>query len=85
MQIIVVKKEKLYKFPFPNAYVQSFWVQDKDEYDNVRELIMLEKDGNSWQLVSNEECKIVDNNTEMPKVTVALISFICLKYMIKML
>ena len=63
MQIIVIKKEKLYKYPFPNEFISTFWIQDKDEYDNIRELIMLEKDGNSWQLVSNENCKIVDNNT----------------------
>ena len=79
MQIIVVKKEKLYKYPFPNTYVQTFWVQDRDEYDNTRELIMLEKEGNSWQLVSNEDCKIIDNNTEVPKVTVALNKFYLLK------
>ena len=41
MQIIVVKKEKLYKYPFPNTYVQTFWVQDKDEYDNIQKRIAL--------------------------------------------
>ena len=79
MQIIVVKKEKLYKYPFPNAYVQTFWVQDKDEYDNIRELVMLEREGNTWQLVSNEDCKIVENNAEVPKATVVLNKFYLLK------
>ena len=79
MQIIVVKKEKLFKYPFPNEYITSFWIQDKDEFNNVRELIMLEKEGNTWQLVSNEKCKIVDNNTELPKVTIVLNKFYLLK------
>ena len=79
MQIIVIKKEKLYKYPFPNAYIQTFWLQDKDEYDNIRELIMIEKNGNSWQLVSNENCKIVENNVEVPKSVIAVNKFYLLK------
>ena len=79
MQIIVIKKEKLYKYPFPNAYVQTFWIQDKDEYDNIRDLLMIERDGNSWKLVSNEDCKIVENNSEVPKASIVLNKFYLLK------
>ena len=57
MQIIVIKKEKLYKYPFPNEYISNYWVQDKDEFDNERDLIMLEKSESSWLLVSNDSLK----------------------------
>ena len=79
MQITVVKKEKLFKYPFPNEFISTFWVQDKDEFGNDRELIMIEKQNNSWLLVSNENCKIVENGTEVPKVALTLNKFYLLK------
>ena len=79
MQIILIKKEKLYKYPFPNNYVTSFWINDKDEYGNDRELIMMEKTGDKWSLVSNDSCKIINNNLEAPKVEIVLNQFYLLK------
>ena len=34
MQILVIKKEKLYKYQFPNEYVSNYWVKDNEEYAN---------------------------------------------------
>ncbi len=79
MQVVVIKKEKLYKYPFPNEFISSYWVKDKDEFGNERDLIMVEKSGNSWVLVSNDNCKIIDNNTEVPKVSITLNKFYLLK------
>ena len=79
MQIILIKKEKLYKYPFPNNYVSSFWINDKDEYGNDRELIMMEKNGEKWSLVSNDSCKIINNNLEAPKAEIVLNQFYLLK------
>ena len=79
MQIIVIKKEKLFKFPFPNDFMSTYWVQDKDEFGNDRNLVMIEKENNSWNLVSNENCKIIDNNNELPKAQIVLNKFYLLK------
>ena len=79
MQIIVIKKEKLYKYPFTNEFISTYWIQDKDEYGNERDLLMIEKKDTSWELISNEFCKIIDNNTEVPKVTITLNQFYLLK------
>ena len=83
MQITVIKKEKLYKHPFPNQFVSTYWVQDKDEFNNERDLIMLEKSGDSWVLESNENCKIIDNGSEIPKAVITANQFYLLKILNK--
>ena len=68
MQIIIMKKEKLYKHPFPNEFISNYWLKDTDEYGNPRDLIMMEKQANSWVLISNDICKLYNNNLEIPKI-----------------
>ena len=68
MQIIIMKKEKLYKHPFPNEYISNYWLKDSDEFGNERDLIMLEKQADSWILISNDICKIYNNNQEVPSI-----------------
>ena len=65
MQIVVVKKESLYKHPFPKEFVNTYWIKDHDEFGNERDLISLEKTNNAWILVGNEKCKIIDNTTKV--------------------
>ena len=79
MQVVVIKKEKLYKYPFPNEYVSNYWIKDDDEYGNARDLIMVEKIDNSWMLISNDNCVIVENDTELSKVTLSLNKLYLLK------
>ena len=79
MQVVVVKKECLYKYPFPSELVSSYWVKDNDEFGNERELVMLEKANNMWQLVANEKCHIIVDNNEVPSVVVSYNKFYLLK------
>jgi len=83
MQIVVVKKENLYKYPFPNEFVNSYWIQDYDEYGNERDLISLEKSGPNWILISNDDCKIIENNEEVSKLTITINKFYFLKIISK--
>ena len=79
MQIVVIKKENLCKYPFPNELINSYWIKDYDEFGNERELISVEKVNNSWVLVSNDLCKIVDNDIELDSVSVEINKFYVLK------
>ena len=72
MQILVIKKEKLYKYQFPNEYVSNYWVKDNDEYGNSRDLIMIEKKDNTWILVSNDNCRIIEGNSEVSEASLSL-------------
>ncbi len=75
MQIILLKHEKLYKYPFPNDLVTNYWIKDKDEFNNERDLISLAKNGDTWQLVANDICKIADGNGEVPSIAVTQNNF----------
>ena len=79
MQVVVVKKENLYRYPFPNEFIQSYWIKDLDEYGNERNLISIEQLNNNWILVGNDNCKIIDNNKEVLSVAVSLNKFYKLK------
>ena len=83
MQVVVVKKECLYKNPFPNELVSSYWVKDNDEFGNERELIMLEKVNDSWRLVSNEKCRIIEDDREIDSVNITFNKFYLLKILTK--
>lgn len=79
MQLVVIKREKLYKYPFPNEYISNYWIKDDDGYGNQRDLIMVEKKDNLWLLVSNDNCKIFENNTEKLEVQLSLNKLYTLK------
>ena len=38
MQVVVVKKESLYKYPFPNQLISTYWIKENDEFyrENVQ-------------------------------------------------
>ena len=72
MQIVLVKKNNIQKYPFPNDYVKSYWIKDTDEFNDERNLISIEKEVNNWELVSNNKCKIFENNTEVNKIVLSL-------------
>ena len=49
--------------------------KDKDEFNNERDLISLAKNGDTWQLVANDICKIADGNGEVPSIAVTQNNF----------
>ena len=71
MQIVLIKQEKLYKYKFPNDNITSYWIKDFDVYDNERNLLAIEKIGDNWTLISNNDCYIINSDqVKMNKVNV---------------
>ena len=83
MQVVVIKKDNLYKHPFPNNLIMSYWVTDNDEYGNERDLILIEKKDNTWQLVSNDKCHIIEDDKEVENAKISLNKFYLLKIISK--
>ena len=83
MQIVVVKKENLYKYPFPKEFINDYWIKDFDEFGNERDLIQIQKTDKKWILVSNDNCKILDNNQELNNIEITLNKFYFLKIITK--
>ena len=79
MQVVVIKKENLYKYPFPNEYISTYWIKDYDDFGNERDLLAIEKVNDTWMLLSNEKCKIIDNNEEVDSASLTLNKFYLLK------
>ena len=79
MQIVVIKKDKLYRYPFPNELISTYWIKDYDEFNNERNLASIEQLNNLWILVCNDNCKIIDNNKELKSVNISLNKFYFLK------
>ena len=75
MQIVVIKHDKLYKYPFPSENVDSYWIKDTDEGGNERELISIEKIEDSWFLLSNSTCYLEINGSKVDKLSLSLNSF----------
>ena len=36
MKIVVIKHDKLYKYPFPSENVDSYWIKDVDDNGSER-------------------------------------------------
>ena len=61
MQIILIKSDKIYKYPFPGGNVSSYWIKDIADNGNEKDLMCIEKVNNKWVLFSNENCHLEDN------------------------
>ena len=54
-------------------------LKDNDEYGNDRNLISIEQHQNSWVLIGNENCKIIDDGNEVKSAVITLNKFYLLK------
>lgn len=79
MQIIVVKNDKLYQYPFPSNNITNYWIKDIDEFGDERNLVAIEKKNNNWYLVSNDICTIEQSENEISEVMLGINNFIRLK------
>ena len=70
MKIILVKKNKLYKYPFPSDNITSYWIKDFDENENERNLISIDKVNDAWYLFSNENCYLEINGRKEKEVEI---------------
>ena len=55
MQIILIKRDKLFKYPFPNKNINSYWIKYNDNGVD-KDLIELAIKNGKWILKSNDEC-----------------------------
>ncbi len=69
MQITVIKKNKLSIFMLPERIQGSHWITD---FENGRKinLISIEGTKNGWQIVSNQDAFIMDNNELLVPYTI---------------
>lgn len=79
MQIILIKSLKLYKYPFPNENISTYWIKDYDEDNLERNLISISGEGNNWIATSNDVCRIFSDGKEENKVALTLNKFYILK------
>ena len=79
MQIVLLKPEKLYKFAFPNENISTYWIKDLDDSDNERELISINREGDSWVLMSNDICYVEYKGKVLMKSELTLNTFYTLK------
>ena len=80
MQVVLVKREKIYRFPFPiDETTTSYWLNDVDDDYNERNLISLEKIDDKWNLVSNSTCYIEVGEKQIKNALLSVGLFYSLK------
>ena len=78
MQVLLIKRDKLFKLALPREVNGSYWLMDKDEYGRDRELINIEEEDSEWKLKSNSDCKIINVNGDV--IDNVLIDFYTFNY-----
>lgn len=63
MQIIILKKDNLRKYFFPDYAKESYYIKDFDEYGNEEDLLSIEIVNKAWNFVSNDKCQVIENNS----------------------
>ena len=76
MQVVMIQKNKLDKYRFPNENITTYWLKDIDTYGNERSLISLEKKASGWYLISNSICIIENNGAKVNEISLSLNDFI---------
>lgn len=75
MQIVVVKKDKLLKYPFPNENISMYWIKDYDDNFNERNIAAIERRDNKWMLICNDTSEIDNNGSIVSEMTISLNHF----------
>ena len=79
MKIILIKNGRLYSYILPKEVKDNFWITDIDSFDNVRNLINIEADNDSWVLTSNYDTHIMDTNNMHDRVKLNEYQFYTIK------
>ncbi len=79
MKVILVKNDKLFKYPFPSNNLTSYWIKDFDENSNERNLISIDKVDKAWYLFSNENCYLERNGRKEKEARIKLNEFYPIK------
>ena len=79
MQIVLIKPNKLNKYPFPSDNIVSYWISDIDDNNNDRDLLFIEKKDNAWYLFSGDNCYVEINGQKVHDVKLVMNTFYILK------
>ena len=75
MKLVLIKSDRLFKYPFPNENMTTFWIKDIDNNESDRDLISIDKIKEEWYLFSNETCNVVMNGKNIKEVKVEVNTF----------
>ena len=79
MKVILIKNGRLYNYTLPKEIKDNYWITDIDNFDNNRNLINVEADGDKWVLTSNYETHIVDVKNMIDRVFLQEYQFYTIK------
>ena len=79
MLVYVLNKEKLISFTLPSTVSGSYWVKDKDKYNNEINLINISEDSGKWKAYSNKNVKILANKEVLREVELSEYQFLILQ------
>jgi len=69
MLVSLIKKDRIYPLTLPLAINGSYWVSDLDRHGNERKLVGIEEKNGKWVLRSNQENKVIEEDTMIEEVT----------------
>ncbi len=62
MIVNLINEKEIFSLILPEKVEGQFWLNDRDEKDNLRALISIEALGNNWYAKSNEKVNILDHD-----------------------
>ena len=79
MLVYVLNQEKLISFTLPSTVSGSYWVKDKDKYNNEINLINISEDNGKWKAYSNKNVRILANKEVLREVELSEYLFLILQ------
>ena len=79
MKITIIEKEKLRNLVLPEKISGSYWITDFDENGIEKNLISVEGHESGWQMMSNNDVLVLENNENRPIVDLKEYSFYTLR------
>ena len=75
MQIVVVKQDRLQKYPFPNDNISMYWIKDFDNNFNEINIAAIEKRDNKWILLCGDMSEIDLGGNTVNETVISLNKF----------
>ena len=75
MKVLIIKNNQIINYDLPSKIFGNYWIKDTDLNGHERNLINVEEFNGKWKIKSNNDCKIVYNNTYQEAVYLALYSY----------
>ena len=68
MQLLLIKKDKIDTIKLPSNVFGSYWIVDKNSQKKDENLINVIEEHGKWKIVSNEDNKIIESNSQSQMV-----------------